>query len=80
MLAGSLFHSVWPAQANARGPKRSRLTRGTSRSSPPAERWCAFVECLVHKDEYLILNPSLNGQPVAAVLLSWTADHPVKSA
>ena len=70
MLAGSLFHSVGPAQANARRPKRSR-------SSPPAERrqrrvaywcgkvlWCAFVECLVHKDEYLILNPSLNGQPV----------------
>ena len=38
MLAGSLFHSVGPAQANARRPKRSRLTRGTSRSSPPAER------------------------------------------
>ena len=73
MLAGSLFHSVGPAQANARRPKRSRLTRGTSRSSPPAERrlqqcgkvlWCASVECLVHKDEYLILNPSLNWQPV----------------
>ena len=27
MLAGSLFHSLGPAQANARRPKRSRLTR-----------------------------------------------------
>ena len=48
MLAGSLFHSVGPAQANARRSKRSRLTRDTSRSSPPAERrqrlgayWCS---------------------------------------
>ena len=37
MLAGSLFHSVGPAQANAWRPKRSRVTCGTSRSSPPAE-------------------------------------------
>ena len=38
MLAGSLFHSVGPAQANVRRPNRSRLPRGTSRCSPPAER------------------------------------------
>ncbi|KAI0232484.1 hypothetical protein LSAT2_017212 [Lamellibrachia satsuma] len=43
-----LFHSMRPAQANAWRPKRSRLTHGTSRSSPPAEHrprlgayWCS---------------------------------------
>ena len=38
MFLGSLFHRVVPAQANARRPKRSRLTMGTSSSNPPAER------------------------------------------
>ena len=38
MFLGSLFHRVGPAQANARRPKRSRLTLGTSSSNPPAER------------------------------------------
>ncbi|KAK2162145.1 hypothetical protein NP493_1538g00003 [Ridgeia piscesae] len=38
MFLGSFFHRVGPAQANARRPKRSRLTLGTSSSNPPAER------------------------------------------
>ena len=38
MFLGSLFHRVGPAQTNARRPKRSRLTLGTSSSNPPAER------------------------------------------
>ena len=33
-----LLHIVGSAQANARRPKRSRLTLGTSSSNPPAER------------------------------------------
>ena len=38
IFLGSLFHRVGPAQANARRPKRSKFTFGTSRSNPPAER------------------------------------------
>ena len=38
MFLGSLIHRVGPAQANARRPKRSRLTLGTSSSNPPAKR------------------------------------------
>ena len=34
----SLLHRVGPAQANARRPKRSKFTFGTSTSNPPAER------------------------------------------
>ncbi|KAK2152027.1 hypothetical protein NP493_2531g00003 [Ridgeia piscesae] len=37
MFLGSLFHRVGPAQANARRPKHSRLTLGTSSSNSPAE-------------------------------------------
>ena len=38
IFLGSLFHRVGPAQANARRPKRSKFTFGTSKSIPPAER------------------------------------------
>ena len=38
IFLGSLFHRVGPAQANARRPKCSKFTFGTSRSNPPAER------------------------------------------
>ena len=34
----SLLHRVGPAQANARRPKRSKFTFGTSTSNPPTER------------------------------------------
>ena len=37
IFLGSLFHKVGPAQANARRPKRSKFTFGTSMSNPPAE-------------------------------------------
>ena len=46
IFLGRLFHRVGPAQANARRPKRSKFTFGTSRSNPPAvtiNRACKWV-------------------------------------
>ena len=46
IFLGSLFHRVGPAQANARWPKCSKFTFGTSRSNPPAERSDRRDACL----------------------------------
>ena len=48
----------------ARQPKRSKLFRGTVRNNPLAEPYdevllLAIVFCLVHQDEYFIINPFL---------------------